>query len=107
MSALFPPHSFATNPRMPNPYRIIVTAAGGGYLVISLVKVWPLDSMPTRVKHPTVTAVLRQWRCTKPHKVITGVCMPPKPEAIATVYERELLCAYELFDQLINAPVEA
>ena len=90
------------------PYRIVVTSAGARYAIISLVKVWPINAMPTRVRHPTVVEVLWQKRIVAPRtNFATGVCNPPRPGAIPnTVYERELGRAYDLLDKLAAAPVE-
>ena len=105
MNALFSPQFFASGTRMTHPYRIVVTSAGARYLIISLVKVSHPDAMPTRARHPTVIDILYSKRVSAPRSVATGVCNPPRPGAIPeTVYERELIAAYELLDKLASAP---
>ncbi len=90
-----------------HPYRVVVTSAGARYVSLSLVKVHPLAAMPTRVRHPTVTEVLWQSRVASPKNIAVGVCNPPRPGPIPeTVYERELIRAYELLDKLALAPIQ-
>ena len=112
MNALFPTQLFTSGARMTqvseHPYRVIVTSAGSRYIIISLVKVYPVEAMPTRVKHPTVVDVLYSKRVSAARNVATGVCNPARPHAMPeTVYERELIRAYELLDKLALAPSEA
>ena len=107
MNALFSPRLFSSGSRMTHPYRLIVTSGGARTVVISLVKVYPLEAMPTRVRHPTVVEVLYSRRISAPRNVPTGVCNPPRPGPIPnTVYERELSRAYDLLDKLAQAPTE-
>ena len=106
MNALFSPRLFSSGSRMTHPYRIIVTSAGARYVKLALVKVHPMEAMPTRVKHPSVTEVLYSTTIGSPRNLATGVCNPPRPGPIPeTVYERELSKVYDLLDKLASAPL--
>ena len=91
---------------MDHPYRILVTNGGARYANLALVRVTEACE-PMRMRDPRIEKVIIRVRCPLPRGVVTGVCMPNRPEGPPTcIYDHELRKVYEAFDQLVAAPAD-